>query len=284
MPSTWQIPLTGAAGAGVPLTAPLAVVSGWLDARSDGSQTGSEPGLTPDAKDARSRHDAQARPWSVTPPQAVGRQRTVLEVRLLDDGLRDRLARVVVPGARVRLGSQHFTVADTASQVAAVGWEELARWSGERAWQVRFASPTTFRRGNRTSPWPDPVSVIRGLRARWDGLGHGPAPEPTRGSVWVSDVDGRSDAVAMRGTVVTGFIGRLRYVCDGSAEDAAAFAALMAFGRFAGVGSHTTAGFGCIIPEPTPQPRARGRQNGHPEDADRVSRRTSRRTRPVAAG
>jgi CRISPR/Cas system endoribonuclease Cas6 (RAMP superfamily) len=59
----------------------------------------------------------------------------------------------------------------------------------------------------------------------------------------------------LRQEVVSGFVGRIRYVChQGTDAEAAGFDALMAFAAFAGVGSHTTAGFGVMVPEPTWQP------------------------------
>jgi CRISPR-associated endoribonuclease Cas6 len=254
MPSRWVISLRGPVGALVPLTAPLAVVSAWLDdepcagSRSEGSLGRS-----------RSPHSAPARSWALTPPVASDGGLVALRVHLLDDSLSDRLTGTVVPGQAVRLGQARYRIAGPPRQVEHLSWGALPRSTGEGAWQVRFVSPATFRSGRRTSPWPDPVTVARGLAARWAALptAPDPVPAPTPGSVWVSDVEGRSETVQLRGTVVSGFVGRVRYVCDGSAADAAAFGALMAFGRYAGVGSHTTAGFGAIEPEPTWQPRRR---------------------------
>ena len=55
--------------------------------------------------------------------------------------------------------------------------------------------------------------------------------------------------------IISGFTGRVRYVCDdGTGTEAACFAALLAFAAFAGAGSHTAYGFGTIVPEPTWQP------------------------------
>jgi CRISPR/Cas system endoribonuclease Cas6 (RAMP superfamily) len=55
--------------------------------------------------------------------------------------------------------------------------------------------------------------------------------------------------------VVSGFTGRIRYVCDrGSDAEAGTFGALLAFAAYAGAGSHTTYGFGVVSPETTWQP------------------------------
>jgi CRISPR/Cas system endoribonuclease Cas6 (RAMP superfamily) len=85
--------------------------------------------------------------------------------------------------------------------------------------------------------------------------------------VWVSDLDGHTEIQLLprtirqdgrqerREEVISGFVGRVRYVCDhGGDTEAAAFAALMALASFAGAGSHAAYGFGVTILEPTWQP------------------------------
>lgn len=285
MPSRWEVELTGPAGAPVPLTAPQAVVSGWLDdPRPRRPATGTaEPG--------RSGHADPVRKWACGPisPGVGGAASAgsgadpgaraghagagaaiVLGVRLLDDDLAGRLQAATTAGRAIRLGAEHYRIIGGARLAGQVSWEELRRWTGARAWQVRFVTPTCFRRGNRTSPWPAPDSLARGLAERWRQLHPDttpPAPGPGGGPVWVSDIDGHSEACALtrktrrNGTwrlddeVISGFTGRIRYVCDqGSDDEAAAFDALLGFAAFAGVGSHTTYGFGVISPEPTWQP------------------------------
>jgi CRISPR-associated endoribonuclease Cas6 len=135
---------------------------------------------------------------------------------------------------------------------------------------MRFITPTCLRRNNRTSPWLAPESLARSLAERWQRLNSGtapPPPGPGPGAVWISDLDGRSEVQVLtrrvnRGgswhleeEVISGFVGRIRFVCDTGTEDqAATFHALMAFAAFAGVGAHTTHGFGVTLPEPTWQP------------------------------
>ena len=90
---------------------------------------------------------------------------------------------------------------------------------------------------------------------------------PSGCPVWVSDLDGRTEVQLLPRTVrhdggqerheevISGFVGRVRYVCDqGSDAEAAVFGALLAFAAYAGAGSHTAYGFGVTIPEPTWQP------------------------------
>jgi CRISPR-associated endoribonuclease Cas6 len=230
--------MRGPAGAAIPLTAPLAVVSSWLDGD-------------------RGAHKAQGRPWALTPPRNRLDGVTVLGVRLLDDALEARLGEATAPGTRVRLGSNHITVAAPVRRTSTASWQELAQPTGERAWQFRVVTPAAIRRGNRTSPWLAPESVAHGLLDRWRILHPATAPAlPERGfsPIWVSDIDGHSETAMLREQVVSGFVGRLRYVAD-EGPDArpavAAFDALMAFAAYAGIGSHTTAGFGVIVPERT---------------------------------
>jgi CRISPR-associated endoribonuclease Cas6 len=246
----------------------MAVVSSWLDDPAEpacadtGAGAGPEPEAGVSGGDGLSaRHDDARRPWALSPPHQVagggGRGTTLLEVRILHDRFGERLERACRSGTRVRLGAQHLTVAAGPECLEQVSWQALTTWSGQRAWQVRAVAPMTFRRRNRTSPWPDPVTLARGLHRRWQLLHPDTAPDPQAAraeSVWVSDLDGHSEVVSLRGRVVSGFVGRLRYVADGSDADAEAFHALMSFAAFAGIGSHTTYGFGTITPEPTWQP------------------------------
>lgn len=267
MPSRWEVRLCGPTDAEIPLSAPLAVVSGWLDdppGRGRGSSAG-----------AGSGHGDQGRKWACGPMRAAshgagGSDGIILQVRLLDDALADRLGAATRRGRTVRLGAHHYELAGPARQAGQVPWPALRQWSGERAWQVRYVSPVCIRRGNRTSPWPAPESVARGLAERWQRLNPAtapPVPGPGPGPVWVSDIEGRSQVQILsrrvrrdgqwraQDEVISGFVGRVRYVCDhGSDAEAADFGALLAFAAFAGAGSHTTCGFGVVTPEPTWQP------------------------------
>ncbi len=266
MPSRWEVRLAGPADVAIPLAAPLAVVSGWLD---DPPRERSQPGV---AAPRRSGHGEQARKWACGPLRALpgGTQGISLQVRLLDDSLGGRLQAATCPGRAVRLGAHGYRLAETAHQAEWASWQDLRQSSGARAWQVRYVTPVCLRRGNRTSPWPAPESVARGLAERWHRLDPAtapPLPGPGAGPVWVSDIDGRSEVQVltrrvMRGgqwqaedEIISGFAGRVRYVCDrGTDAEAAEFGALMAFAVFAGAGSHTTYGFGVVAPEPTWQP------------------------------
>lgn len=234
MPSEWTVSLTGPEHPAIPAEAPHAVVSRWLD----------------------TDHRAPVKPYSIAPPASRGRQ-TVLTVRLLDDDLAGVLLREASTGSDVRLGRHHFIVAAAPLARSVVAWPELEAAPVVRAWDVTFVTPATFRNGRRTSPWPAPSTVLDGLAARWAAL-RGQAPGLTRegrASVWVSDVDGRSEPLELKQTVVSGFVGRVRYVSDGTEEEAAATSALFAFAAYAGIGSHTAFGLGAVRLARTWQPR-----------------------------
>ncbi len=264
MPSRWEVMLAGPADAAIPLTAPHAVVSGWLDDRG--------PGLDgPPA--ARSAHTDQAKKWAFGPLRAAAGSCAgiVMQIRLLDDALGERLMAATAPGTAVRLGSWHYRVGEPARLVEQASWPDLRRPRGARAWQVRFVSPACARRRNRAAPLLTPDALALGLAERWRLLDPPTAPAlpwlPGAGPVWVSDLDGHTEVQllsrrtqrdgkpARQEEVISGFVGRVRYVCDhGSDDEAAAFGALLAFASFAGAGSHTAYGFGVMVAEPTWQP------------------------------
>ena len=261
MPSRWEVALAGPADAGVPLAAPHAVVSGWLDDRGPSPR---------DLQAGRSGHADQAKKWAFG-PLTGGRDGIVMRIRLLDDALGDRLTASTAPGTDVRLGSRHYRVRAPARLVQQVTWADLRALPVRRAWQVRFASPACVRRRNRAAPLLSPDALASGLAERWRLLDPPTAPAlpwlPGPGPVWVSDLDGRTEVQIVsrsvrqdgiqerREEVISGFAGRVRYVCDhGTDAEAAAFGALLAFASFAGAGSHTAYGFGVVVPEPTWQP------------------------------
>jgi hypothetical protein len=263
MPSCWEVTLAGLADAGIPLAAPHAVVSGWLDDRG------------PDLRGARagqSGHGDRVKKWAFGPLRALGEQPGfVMQIRLLDDTLAGRLTARATPGTAVRLGSGHYRILGPARLVGQATWAELRNPPVARAWQVRFASPACVRRRNRAAPLLSPDALALGLADRWRLLDAATAPAlpwlPAPGPVWVSDLDGHTEVQILSRTarqnggpvrreeVISGFVGRVRYVCDhGTDAEAAAFGALLAFASFAGAGSHTAYGFGVMTPEPTWQP------------------------------
>ncbi|HEY5148368.1 MAG TPA: hypothetical protein VIJ23_00790, partial [Mycobacterium sp.] len=163
-----------------------AVVCRWLDDAAD----------DPDVYG----HHAPVKKYSLTPltfepSGSPGSPRmAVLMVRLLDDRLEPRLVAAVSSGVLVELGRLgQASVAGDPVKVRHEDWPELVRWSGQRQWEVKFDSPAVFRSRSRTSPWPAPEVMLRGLADRWTHvIGQSPArPDPAVArSMWVMDVDG----------------------------------------------------------------------------------------------
>jgi CRISPR-associated endoribonuclease Cas6 len=234
MPSRWQIPLDGPPRPAISPESVHAVVSRWLDGD----------------------HKAAVKPYAVSPPQfELGDEtRTVLEVRLVDDALAAFLVAHVARDTPVRLGRHCLTVAGAPRLLDGTSWTDLGRPLATGAqqrttWEVSFRSPTTFRDRSRTSPWPAPESVLTGLAARWRALDPVSAPALSARAmraVWVSDLDGHSEVLRLRDTVVSGFVGRVRYVYEGPPADAADVDALFGLARYAGIGSHTAFGLGTV--------------------------------------
>ena len=95
--------------------------------------------------------------------------------------------------------------------------------------------------------------MARSLLQRWNAVHPDGAieVEPTGWSkVWISDVDGRSQMLPLAGLTVSGFLGRVRYVCPDPVV-AELFDRLLRFAEYAGIGRYTTRGLGVIRLEPT---------------------------------
>jgi hypothetical protein len=126
--------------------------------------------------------------------------------RRLDDYLPEKLKAQAKPGVDIRLGRHSMTVAAAPRLITVIPWGELHQDTNTRSWWTTFLTPTTFRLRNRSCPWPAPL----------------------------------------RNTQVSGFVGKVRYVCDGDQALAAAFEALLRFAEYAGIGSHTAFGLGAV--------------------------------------
>jgi CRISPR-associated endoribonuclease Cas6 len=201
-------------------------------------------------------HHADRKPWCWVARQDGSDQ--VIEIGLLDDALAARLMAGADAHARAP-APLRLPMAGPVEQVAATTWAQLAATAGRPPWTVEFISPTTFRRGDRFMPWPAPSSVFGSLRASWRTFGAPHVGDLTvdlkADPLIVTAVSGRShsERVVLRTEshtgrtpvqiTVTGFVGRVQYSVDGPI-DHAAVAALLALAPFAGVGAHTTRGFG----------------------------------------
>ena len=177
MPSRWEVMLAGSQGAAIPLAAPQAVVSGWLDdPPGQGSESVSRVG-------GRSAHAGPKRAWACGPfgtftPGGAGLADgvTVMQVRLLDDSLADRLREAVQPGRSVRLGAHRYQVAGPAAgsarspgQGCGTGRENVPGRSVSSR-RCACAGGTGPRRGRRRSRW----------RGAWPSDGTGCTRRPRR--------------------------------------------------------------------------------------------------------
>jgi len=221
----WLVPLVAERSRPrpVPFLAPHAVVSGWLG------------------------HDQQPKPYALAPPELDAHGVLLLVVRLLDPRLVDVLAHAAVPGGRVRLGAQTYRIAGDPVLRRADAIAELGG-SKRQVFELRTQSPMTFRRRGRTSPLPAPDSIITSLRERWAALlSTDPPAQPRAGSgeAYVRDVEGRSDVIDLKGTVVSAFTGRVVLAAE-EPSAAAGLDRLLGFASYAGVGSHTARGLGGV--------------------------------------
>lgn len=190
--------------------------------------------------------------WSVVPPRPVDGI-TAIEFGIFGPGGARLLADQIANGPQVRLGRQHSPVIAEPYVVERTAWSDLRATSGANRWDVAFISPTSFRRRDHFSPWPDPGAVLHSLSQRWSWA----APDAPRvegprvAEVRVEAVEGQTHRLDLtvgagrRRIVVHGFVGQMRYYCP-DPQIAAEVDALLRFGEFSGVGAYSTWGLGTM--------------------------------------
>jgi hypothetical protein len=103
-------------------------------------------------------------------------------------------------------------------------------------------------------------AILGSLRRTWQHLHPDDVPDlsldVTPEPVWMTDIEVTSQVVRIDNRVVSGFTGRLRFVCDADTEIANAVDRLVTLAPFAGVAAYTTRGFGVTRPEATRPPAA----------------------------
>lgn len=201
-------------------------------------------------------HKSVSKPYSVSPVTIVG---GMLGVQV--GTLTDVASRALLAGAdgrsTIRLGRKPTRVGLPVT-LHAKPWKALAT-TYSRRWRVEFLSPTTFRTGDRTSPFPSPERVLRAVRQTWDEF----SPidlEAVVGAehddIWVSDLDIESTSVTLRIgqrggdgrrelRAVNAVMGTVTYRCD-TAAVAAKIAPLFALAPYCGVGSFRGKGMGVV--------------------------------------
>lgn len=227
---------------GVSLEHLHAAVSGWFD-------------------DTAAEHAAATKPYALSPMSRSSTDRPAevgFELGVLTDEAFARLRSAGRPGRSIRFGGQHGRLG-SAVGLARESWDALAKPSGACAWELEFVTPATFRSRNRSSPWSAPPAVVRGLGESWKQ--HSGLPPRERShlqldSIWVSDVDGRSEPMTLSNLRVSGFVGRIRYQCDDKAV-ADLVDPLFRLAVYSGVGSAKAKGLGVTRLPGTWQPSVR---------------------------
>lgn len=201
------------------------------------------------------QHRANDKPWSVWPFEATDeRGQWLWQLNLLDDSLAERVSTNLKKP--VRIGSVTLEVDDVGFRT--IPYSELVSGPSSSSFDVEFASPTAFKRGDRELPLPDPDAFIGGLARRWNHW----APESDhlagdrvrnlRASVAVSKAAiETTEYEAGEGRIRTGFVGSVRFVVMKSAGEQTRhdFAALCRFSEFAGSGVNVRRGLGVTLPK-----------------------------------
>lgn len=92
----------------------------------------------------------------------------------------------------------------------------------------------------------------------WSGLAPRDLTHQELDTIWVSDIAGQSEPMALSGFRVSGFVGRIRYQCD-SATVADLVDPLLRLAAYSGVGSAKAKGLGVTRLPGTWQPGARAK-------------------------
>lgn len=237
MPSQWWVPISGVSPERVTLEQVHGAISSWFD-------------RTP------AEHASAIKPYSLSPlagePSHMGIEVSVLTLEALA-----RLRQSTVAGGQIRLGGQVGRLGP-AVRLVEQSWADLNAPTGARSWELQFMTPTTFRRRDRSSPWPAPAAVLRGLSQSWGAWSQLPPRDLTHqdaDSVWVSDIAGQSHPMTLAGTRISGFVGRVRYQCD-DVGVAATVDPLFRLAPFSGIGSAKAKGLGVTRLRSTWQPQS----------------------------
>lgn len=192
------------------------------------------------------QHGAGTKPYAISPLASDGESAGVgFELATLTTAAERSLRRHAAPPASVRLGSDQILLGELRN-TASESWSSLAEPSDASSWDLEFVTPVTFRRGNRTSPFPQPASVLRGLLDSWNAWSGLPVRDLTRqqtDEIWVSDIDGHSEPVTVSGNPMSAFVGRICFRCD-DVVTAELVDPLFRLAPYAGVGSARAKGLG----------------------------------------
>ena len=237
MPSRWWVPVPGVDPDRVKLEFVHAAVSRWFDRSA-------------------AEHAAGEKPYAVSPLAADERGGPPgLEIAVFTDVAERRLLAATGEGSGIRLGNQ-IRATGRATRMMSATWDELAAGPHEQAWELTFATPVTFRSGNRATPLPEVGTILFGLARAWTAWSDLQLPPPHLAidKTYVSDLELTSTTLRIAipkrsgdgGRVeiaVPGSLGMLRLRCS-DPHAAATAAPLLRFAAYAGVGSMTRRGLG----------------------------------------
>lgn len=239
MPSTFFVPLRGIRPPVLPEYL-HAFFSGWFDTAGP---------ATPDT------HHATEKPYTIS-PLAPRSGVDGVEISVLTEEAEQRLLNTAGDGGSVRLGRQAGVFGPPIRQ-ARTSWEALCAGPAQRAWAVTFLTPTTFKSGDRTSPFPSPAVVLRAPKVAWRAFSGLPEIEVSpaeTATIWVSDFSIHTEQVGVRARrpdgrptprPVAGVVGTITYRCD-DASVADRVGALFRLTPFCGVGALRGKGFGVV--------------------------------------
>lgn len=181
-------------------------------------------------------------------------------LRVLDDG-----RQVNTPPPQLQLGRDLYTVTDV--ETSDIAFAGLIGRPPARAVQMLHLSPATLdlssipgrdgtRGPKRYLPLPEPVTVYRGLAARWnDNAPHqfrltDPLIDELLARIALARHDISTQVAHTSGGALPGFVGQVRYSLAGPDRDHGqarrAFTALSAFAALCGVGAQTSHGLGSV--------------------------------------
>lgn len=235
MPSRWFVEIPGLDPSRVRLEFVHGAVSAWFDSDAE-------------------EHAANEKPYVVSPPTTYG-DHVGVQISTVTADAEARLADAVRARREVRLGNQIRRIG-ALQLLQTHTWAQLAESPAETTWRLKFLTPTTWRSGNRASPFPELSTILTELRQAW--ILFGPEPHPCHDAawagVWVSDLDLHSELLRVRlngrdgvrrELTVPGVVGQVTLRCDDEAT-AASVAPMMRLAPYTGLGSFRRRGLGVV--------------------------------------
>ena len=208
-------------------------------------------------------HDSARKRWALGGLEMIDGV-TAVRIVTFSTATSERMMTVALQGKSFRVGHQHGVVIGDPVACEVVTAAEILRPDlVARSHGVTFLTPTSLRRGSRSSPLLEPRRVAVSLSRRWTQFSSAELPDirdPRSMDLTVTDIDGRNEVFKIGGGrkipgdsvcenkkehSVSGFLGRMRFEYH-TQESALLFSALWNFGLSAGVGAYTTNGFGRI--------------------------------------